>query len=283
MKRLEDRVAVITGGASGIGLASAERVLAEGGRVILADLNATTGQAALERLRAAGYEGRVDFVQGDVTSEAQVAATMERALANWGRLDIAFLNAGVGGAFGSILETEVEDWDQTFVFLTRSVFLGIKHAARRMGPGASIVATASVAGLAGGGGSHAYSAAKAAVVSLVRTAALELGPRRIRVNGIAPGVISTPLAHRGDERNLPDLGGRQPLPDGGQPTDIAAAFAYLGSDDARFMTGETMVVDGGLMAGGASIWVNDNRLLAGRPGMNRGSTGLPSGFRKPKD
>ncbi|MEC9347489.1 MAG: SDR family oxidoreductase [Pseudomonadota bacterium] len=282
MNRLEDRVAVITGGASGIGFASAERVLAEGGRVILADLNATTGQAALERLVAAGHDGRVDFVQGNVAEEPDVAATMERALSNWGRLDIAFLNAGVGGAFGSIMETEVEDWDQSFAFLTRSVFLGIKHAARRMQPGGSIIATASVAGLSGGGGSHAYSAAKAAVVSLVRSAALELGPHEIRVNGIAPGVISTPLSHRGNERNLPDLSKRQPLPGRGQPQDIASALAFLASDDARFVTGETLVVDGGLLAGGAAIWGDDTRLLAGRPGMNRGTTGLPSGLREPK-
>lgn len=282
MNRLQDRVAVITGGASGIGLAAAERLLAEGARVLIADLNAEAGATALDKLRAAGHDGRVDFTAGDVADEAAVRETTKRAAETWGRLDIAFLNAGVGGAFGSILDTEVEDWDQSFVWLVRSVFLGIKHAAPLMGEGGSIVATASVAGLAGGGGSHAYSAAKAAVVNLVRSAALELAPRRVRVNAIAPGVIVTPLLHRGDPKNVPDVSARQPWPDRGQPEDIAAALAYLVSDDARFVTGETLVVDGGVLAGAANIWGADNRLLAGRAGMNRGSTGLASGYRAAK-
>jgi NAD(P)-dependent dehydrogenase (short-subunit alcohol dehydrogenase family) len=210
---------------------------------------------------------------------------MARAVENWGRLDIAFLNAGIGGAFGSILETHVEDWDQTFAWLVRSVFLGIKHAAPHMiagGAGGSIVATASVAGLSGGGGPHAYSAAKAAVVNLVRSAALEFAPERVRINAIAPGVIITPLVHRGDMRNVPDISARQPLPDQGQPEDIAGALAYLVSDDARFVTGETLVVDGGVLAASANVWGADNQLMAGRPGMNRGSTGLGSGFREAK-
>lgn len=281
MDRLTNRVAVVTGGASGIGFATVERLLAEGARVIVADLNAETGGAAIERLKEAGHADSVDLVCGDVAEEADVAATMSRAVEKWGRLDIAFLNAGVGGAFGSIMETDVEDWDQTFAYLSRSVFLGMKHAAKRMGEGGSIVVTASIAGLGGGAGSHGYSAAKAAVISLVRTAAMELGPRRIRVNAIAHGVIATPLAHRGDERNLPDLKGRQPWPDLGQPADIAAAVAYLGSDDARFVTGETLAVDGGVTARGSDVWGDNDMLLAGRPGMNRGSTGLASGFRSP--
>lgn len=279
VKRFEDRVAVVTGGASGIGLASVERLLAEGARVIIADLNVETGQTALSRLREAGHEGRVDFVAGDVAEEASVAETMERAVANWGRLDFAFLNAGVGGAFGSILEMAVEDWDQSFAFLVRSVFLGIKHAAKRMDAGGSVVATGSIAGIAGGGGGHAYNAAKAAVINLVRSTAVELAPRRIRVNAIAPGVIVTPLLHRGDERNIPDLSGKQPWPELGRPEDIAGTLAFLLSDDARFVTGEIVVVDGGFMAGAANVWGENNVLLSGRPGMNRGSTGLASGFR----
>lgn len=279
MKRLEDRVAIVTGGASGIGLASVARLLSEGARVAIADLNGDAGQAAVARFEEAGYSGNVDFVAGDVADEENVAATMECAIRNWGRLDIAFLNAGVGGAFGSILETDADDWDQTFAYLVRSVFLGIKHAAAQMTDGGSIIATASVAGLSGGGGSHAYSAAKAAVVNLVRSTSLELGQKRIRVNAIAPGVISTPLAHRGNEKNLPDMSGRQSLPDQGQPEDIAAALAFLASDDARFVTGETIVVDGGVIAGGANIWSRNDMLLAGRPGMNHGSTGRRSALR----
>ncbi|WP_416898665.1 MAG: SDR family NAD(P)-dependent oxidoreductase [Minwuia sp.] len=279
MKRLEGRVAVVTGGASGIGFASVERLAAEGARVVITDLNEATGKAAVQRMADAGHAEAVDLVCGDVADEAHVADAMDRAIDRWGRLDIAFLNAGVGGAFGSLLETAVEDWDQTFAYLTRSVFLGIKHAGKRMGEGGSIIATASIAGLGGGAGSHGYSAAKAAVISLTRTAAMELGPRRIRVNAIAPGVISTPLAHRGKESNLEALCARQPWPDTGQPADIAAALAFLASDDARFVTGETVTVDGGLRARSSDVLGDNSMLLAGRTGMNRGSTGLKSGFR----
>ena len=282
--RLEGRVAVVTGGASGIGRASTLRLLAEGARVLFADLNEASAAETLAAAAAAGHADRVAFERGDVTEDATVARVMDAAAERWGGLDIAFLNAGVGGAFGPIADTSVEEWDATFVFLVRSVFLGIKHAARHMrrGGGGSIVATASVAGISGGGGSHAYSAAKAAVVNLVRSTSIELAPDRVRVNAIAPGLIETPLVHGGDPARLPDVSERQPWPDRGQPDDIAGALLYLASDDARFTTGVTLIVDGGVTANGANIWGlgADSRLYRGA-GLNRGTTGLPSEVREP--
>ena len=186
-------------------------------------------------------------------NEADVAALVAEAEKHFGRLDIAYLNAGVGGAFGPIAETSVEDWDYTFAVLTRSVFLGMKHASLAMkkhGDGGVILVTASIAGMVGGGGSHAYSAAKAAVISLIENVAAELGGDRIRVVGIAPGVISTPLVHRGRPEKYEKQFGHQPWPDRGEPECIADVAAFLCSDDARFITGETIKVDGGLSGAG---------------------------------
>ena len=295
--RFEGRAAVITGGASGIGRAAVLRFLSEGARVTFADLNDANAEETLALARAAGHGERIAYVRADVTDEGAVRDCFEGAAARWGRLDIAFLNAGVGGAIGPIAETTVEEWDTTFAFLVRSVFLGAKFAAPAMranpggpdggrvggpdsglrgGPGGgAIVATGSVAGLSGGGGPHAYSAAKAAVINLVRSLALELAMYRIRVNGVAPGLIDTPLAHGGDPSRLPDMSQRQPWPDRGQPEDIAAAAAFLASDDARFITGETIAVDGGVMANGSNIWgLGENCRFLQKSGLNRGTTGL---------
>lgn len=289
--RFEGRAAVVTGGASGIGRAAVLRFLAEGASVAFADLNDANAEETLALARAAGHGGRIAYVRADVTDEAAVKGCFEGATARWGRLDIAFLNAGIGGAIGPVTETTVEEWDTSFAFLVRSVFLGAKHAtpAMRANPGGSdgvpaggaIVATGSVAGLSGGGGPHAYSAAKAAVINLVRSLALELASYRIRVNGVAPGLIDTPLAHGGDPSRLPDMSERQPWPDRGRPEDIAAAAAFLASDDARFITGETITVDGGVMANSSNIWgLGENCRFLQKAGLNKGTTGLENVVRE---
>ncbi|MCP4222519.1 MAG: SDR family NAD(P)-dependent oxidoreductase, partial [Actinomycetia bacterium] len=170
--QLEGRVAVITGAASGMGLATAERFVAEGAKVIIADFNVEGGQAAADALGPAAR-----FTLCDVSREDDVAAAAALAVDTFGRLDIMFNNAGIGGAFGPITEIEADDWDATFGVLVRGVFLGIKHAARIMidqGEGGSIINTGSIAGLGGGAGPQAYSAAKAAVSNLSTTAATEL-------------------------------------------------------------------------------------------------------------
>ena len=283
--RFSGRVALITGGASGMGLATAHRFLAEGARVVIADLNEVAGSAVLEDLSAGGHAEDLRFVRTDVAVEDDVAAAVAFAVESFGRLDVVFNNAGVGGAFGSITEIAVEDWDYTFGVLVRGVFLGIKHGARAMidgGRGGAIVNTASVAGLSGGSGPQAYSAAKAAVVNLTRAAALELAPRKIRVNAICPGAILTPLL---GTSHGPDLAERldrlQPWPEHGVGDDIAGAALFLASDDARFVTGEALVVDGGLTAAGPGLVarLSIDPAKVGLAGVNRGTTGQPATVR----
>jgi NAD(P)-dependent dehydrogenase (short-subunit alcohol dehydrogenase family) len=280
-------VAIVTGGASGMGRATVMRFLSEGAKVIVADLNEANGAETLAAARAAGHGDSAAFVRCDVASEADTIAIVAEAERRFGRLDIAYLNAGVGGAFGPIAETSVEDWDYTFAVLSRSVFLGMKHASqaiKKHGDGGVILVTASIAGMVGGGGSHAYSAAKAGVISLIENVAAELGPHRIRVVGIAPGVISTPLLHRGRPDRYEKQFRHQPWPDRGEPDVIADVASFLCSDDARFITGETIKVDGGLLAQGIALWGDsrDNPFMR-TAGVNRGTTGEAMVVRNLKD
>jgi len=254
--RLADKVALITGGASGMGRATALRFLEEGACVVIADMNEGTGKETLELAAKLGAAKRITFVRTNVADEDDVAAAVERAL-EFGGLDCMFNNAGIGGALGSLLDTEVDDWDATCAVLLRGVSLGIKHAGRAMkatGLGGSIINTASVAGLSGGAGPACYSACKAAVINLSRAAALELAPLRVRVNAICPGGILTPLIHRGDEESAKTRLERfQPWPAHGRGEHIANAALFLASDESEFVTGEALVVDGGLTAAGPSL------------------------------
>jgi NAD(P)-dependent dehydrogenase (short-subunit alcohol dehydrogenase family) len=298
--RLEGKVALITGGASGMGRATVIRFLAEGAAVVVADLNEETGKQTLAEIERSGAGARARFARTDVTSEVQVQEAVELATREFGRLDVVFNNAGIVGAVGSILDTEVEDWDFTFAAVTRSVFLGIKHGGRAMrsaGVDGSIINTASVAAFSGGGGPVAYSAAKAAVINLTRAAALELAAHRIRVNAICPGAILTPLVHRGREAKLRQLfADMQPWPEAGEGHHIAAAALFLASDDAIFVTGESLVVDGGAMAKGPATWSRGPAPLFRRQpglaapeelgsgalfsGLDHGNTGIPSVARR---
>jgi NAD(P)-dependent dehydrogenase (short-subunit alcohol dehydrogenase family) len=273
--RLEGKVAVITGGASGMGRATTLRFLGEGASVVFGDMNEQTAQETLDL--AGDFEKNVRFIRTDVSEESDVEAMIALATEEFGRLDIVFNNAGVGGAFGSIDAIEVDDWDYTFAVLTKGPFLGIKHGARVMkeqGWGGSIINTASVAGLSGGSGPQAYSAAKAAVVNLSMAAAVELGPDKIRVNAICPGGISTPLISIGRTKEDVDAGlvELQPLPVAGQPEHIAAAALFLASEDSEFITGHALVVDGGLEAMGPNLF-GRQRIFEGMRGVSRGSTG----------
>ena len=278
--RLEGRVAVVTGGASGMGKASVLRFLAEGASVVVADFNEANGEAVVAEAAGAGHEGRIRFVRTDVAEEADVERMIATAVDGFGTLDILFNNAGVGGAFGPVTRLEVADWDYTFAVLTRGVFLGIKHGAAAMqaaGGGGSIINTASIAGLSGGAGPLAYSAAKAAVINLTRAAAVELAPDRIRVNAICPGVILTPLAlGKGNlERTAERFAGLQPWPEHGTGEDIAGVALFLASDDSNFVSGDSVLVDGGLTALGPGL-TRSLRIAsdkAGAVGANRGTTG----------
>jgi NAD(P)-dependent dehydrogenase (short-subunit alcohol dehydrogenase family) len=276
--RLDGKVAVITGGGSGIGRATALRFLAEGAAVVIADLNRDAGAETLELARDAGHE-RIHFVPTDVTDEAQIAAAIQAAPQRFGRLDCVFNNAGIAGAFGPITHLDAGEWDFTFAVLVRAVMLGMKHGARVLkaqGQGGSFINTASVAGLSGGDGPQAYSASKAAVINLSQSVAVELAADRIRVNAICPGLILTPLVHRGNAELLePIAAGMQPWPEPGRPEHIAAVALFLASDDARFVTGEALVADGGMVAVGANAAqkLGQGSAMYAAAGVDHGSTG----------
>ena len=285
--RLENKVAVITGGASGMGRSTVLRFLAEGASVVVADYNAATGEETLGLAAAAGHGDRVSFIRTDVAREADIEAMIAHAVARFGRLDVLFNNAGVGGAIGPLTETTVEDWDYTFDVLAKGVFLGIKHGARVLkaqGQGGAIINTASIAGLSGDAGPLVYSAAKAAVISLSKSAAVELAPQRIRVNAICPGFIATPLAAGGDPARIREAFARsQPWPETGSGEHIAGAALFLASDDAAFVTGEALIVDGGLTAAGPELSKKFSRVSArdaAVSGITKGSTGEPPELRR---
>ena len=257
--RMQDRVAVITGGASGIGRRTAERFVEEGGRVVIADLQEAAGSAVAAAL---GGPDHARFLRCDVLREEDIAAAVAFAGATWGRLDLMFNNAGRGGVPDAIAAMPVEGWDWTMDLLVRSVMLGIKHAAGPMKAqgGGAIVNTASVAGLIPGSTAAAYAVAKAAVIHLTKCAAMELAEHRIRVNCVCPGPVATPIFGRGlnlpsqldasvAERAAAHLDDFQPLPRGGRADDIAEGVMYLADDRAGFVTGHALTIDGGLTAG----------------------------------
>jgi NAD(P)-dependent dehydrogenase (short-subunit alcohol dehydrogenase family) len=210
--RLEGKVAVITGGGNGIGRATALRFLAEGARVVIADLNPTSGEETLALARQAGAGERIRFLPADVTREADVAAAVQAGPDAFGRLDCVFNNAGIAGAFGPITHVDAD----------------------------------------------------------------ELAPQRIRANAICPGLILTPLVHRGAEAAMEPIAARmQPWPEAGRPEHIAAVALFLASDEARFVTGEALVADGGLTAAGgnAAEKLGMGGAMYAAAGMDRGSTG----------
>ncbi|WP_037355861.1 SDR family NAD(P)-dependent oxidoreductase [Amycolatopsis orientalis] len=273
-----NEVALVTGGASGMGRASVARFLDRGFDVVIADLNREVAERTLAELDAGD---RVRFAHTDVSDEAQFEAAIAQTVESFGRLDVLVNAAGVGGAFGPLTELEVDDWDYTFDVVLRSVFLGVKHAGRVMraqGTGGAIVNFGSVGAFAAGAGVQAYSVAKAGVQHLTKIAAFEYAADRIRVNAVAPGIITTPLIGLTAEDLKPVLGTVQPLPYAGEPDFVAGVVSFLASDDAKFITGEVITVDGGMIAAGPQLGnlVNNNPALNGLVGVNRGSTGQKS-------
>ncbi len=259
MGTLDDRVAIVTGAASGIGAATATRLVAEGARVLLADIQDEAGAALADDLGP-----NAAYRHANVAREADVADAVREVTERWGGLDILHNNAGFVGVTGPLEETTDTEWHETLDVLLSSVFYGTKHAAPAMRArgGGSIVNTASVCGLQAGIGTHVYTVAKHGVVGLTRSSALELAEDGIRVNAICPGYIATGLAAGRSVTEVDDaelqrrlarardaMGDSQALHRMGEPSDIAAAVAWLASDDAAWVTGTTQVVDGGLMAG----------------------------------
>lgn len=257
MGRLEGKVAIITGGASGIGAATARLFIDEGASVLIADLQDDKGGELAETLGS-----QSDYLHADVSRERDVEALVGRAIEDHGRLDCMFNNAGIAGPTGPIESVDVKGFDEAVGVLLRGVFLGIKHAApvmKRQGSG-SIISTASVAGLRTGYGNHIYSAAKAGVIQLTRSVAMELGESGLRVNCICPGFIPTPMIGRARGLTIAEADGKleeiresftsaQPLRRPGDPSDIAKAALWLASDDSSFVNGHALVVDGGVTGG----------------------------------
>ncbi len=249
MAELDGKVAVVTGGASGIGAGTVKRFIEEGARVVIADMQEEKGQALADSLK-----GSAVYIKTDVTIEDQVKAAIDKAGSEWGRLDCVFNNAGFGGAIGPLEDTPVEDYDITMNVLVKGVFLGMKHAIPVMKKqGGSLINTASVAALICGHTPHLYAVAKAAVVHLTKSVALEVGENSIRVNAICPGFIETPLSTntvgKEDREGGLDLKIMQAIPRTGQPDDIAQMACWLASDRSGFVTGQSIAVDGGTTAG----------------------------------
>jgi NAD(P)-dependent dehydrogenase (short-subunit alcohol dehydrogenase family) len=260
--RLDGKVAVITGGVSGIGLGTVELFVAEGARVIAADIQDEKGRMLEQR-----FGGALRYVHCDVTSEGDIAGAVGLARSEFGGLDILFNNAGISDSMRAIAEIQADTWSWIFDVLVRGPALGMKYAAPLMleRGGGSIINTASIAGLQAGWGPIAYSSAKAAVIHMSRVAAAQLSPQKIRVNAICPGLIATSIfgASIGLPREVADqMAARvaehgakvQPVPKAGAPEDIAKAALYLASDDSEFVTGTRLVVDGGITVGGAHSW-----------------------------
>ena len=255
--RLDGKVAIVTGGTSGIGARTVEVFVAEGARVAIAGRTVEKG----EHLAAALGDAAL-FVETDVAKEADIEALVAATVEHFGRLDCLFNNAGIPGPNEPIAYLSWEGYVKTMNVNVGGVLMGMKHAARvmkRQGSG-SIINNASVAGLRTGYGDHLYSATKAAVIHVTRTAAMELGERGIRVNSISPGAILTPVFGKalglstGDADATVDrldalFQSRQPIPRSGLPEDIAHAALFLASDEAGFVNGHNLTVDGGLTGG----------------------------------
>ena len=247
--RLQGQVAIITGGASGIGEGTARLFVENGARCVIVDIQPDRGEAL-----AAELGDVATFVRADVGREDDVAAAVAAAVERFGRLDCMFNNAGILGAVGPIADLDASAWQRSMSVLLDSVFFGIKHAAKVMIPQGSgtIINTTSTAGLRAGLGPHVYTTAKHAVVGLTGSVANELGPHGIRVNGIAPGATVSALTaalSTGDHANLDEaankIGRRAPLGRPGVPRDIANAALFLASEESSWVNGTVLVVDAG--------------------------------------
>jgi 3-oxoacyl-[acyl-carrier protein] reductase len=246
MSKLDGKVAIVTGGASGIGKRTAQVFVEEGARVVIADLNGDGVAAMVAQLG----DNHVDGVQLDIRDEEAVERMVDQAFRRFGRLDIAFNNAGISG-FCPVHLYPLEEWDRLVGVCLTGTFLCIKHAAIRLiaqGQGGSIINVASINAVQAAEGFAAYCSAKAGVAMLTKVSALELGRHGIRVNGIGPGVIRTPMT----EMPLATVAGLEeafiheaPIGRIGVPEDVARLAVYLASDESSLMTGQTLFIDGG--------------------------------------
>jgi NAD(P)-dependent dehydrogenase (short-subunit alcohol dehydrogenase family) len=249
---LEGKVALVTGGTSGIGRETAVLFAKAGAKVVVAGRREAEGQETVELIRAAGGEGL--FVKTDVSRAAEVEALVQKTAERFGRLDAAFNNAGVEGAWIPIVRQSEEDFDRTISINLKGVWLCLKYEIRQMlkqGSGGSIVNMASALGLVGSAGTSAYSASKHGVIGLTKTAALENAKKGIRVNAVCPGMIETEMSSR--ILHVPAVHkfvlGCHPIGRLGRPIEVAEAALWMCSDKASFMTGQLLGIDGGFLAG----------------------------------
>ena len=246
MDRLKNKVALITGGGSGIGRATSLLFAREGAVVVIADVAGEVGRATVAEIAATG--GRATFVEADVSKSADVRRMIDTTVKVNGRIDVLFNNAGIEGPAARIADYEEEDWARVIAIDLTAVFLGMKYVIPQMAQqgGGVIISTASVAGIVAFPKSAAYAAAKAGVINLTRLAAIEYASKSIRVNCICPGVIETPMASRALGSRPDDTVARmQPLGRTGRPDEIANAALFLASDESSFATGAPFIIDGG--------------------------------------
>ena len=248
---LEGKVALVTGGASGIGRATALAFAREGAKVVIADVAVEDGEETVRMIEESG--GKAIFVETDVSQSDQVEALINKAVETYGRLDCAFNNAGIEGEQALTPDCTEENWDRVININLKGVWLGMKYEIPQMlkQGGGAIVNMSSVAGLVGFPSSPAYVASKHGILGLTKTAALEYATEGIRVNAVCPGVIRTPMVERatgGDPEVEAQFAAMEPVGRMGKPEEVAEAVVWLCSDAASFVTGHSMVVDGGLVA-----------------------------------
>ncbi len=242
--RLQDKVAIVTGGASGIGEFTVREMLKQGAKVVIADFNDAGGQKLADELGE-----NVSFIHVDVSNEEQVEAMVKHSVDTFGKVDILFSNAGIG-SIGSTHELTLEEWDKTISINLSGVFLCAKYALKEMvkqGSG-SIVNCASILGHVGQAATASYTAAKGGVVNMTRALALEYASKGIRVNAVCPGYIKTPLLDQLDDEMMQHLVSLHPLGRLGESHEVANAVVFLASEEASFVTGANLLVDGGYTA-----------------------------------
>ncbi len=248
--RLNDKVAIITGAASGIGRATALLFAREGAALVLADMQESALEETLSMIKAAGAQGVARKV--NVASEVEVKGLVDLAIGTFGRINVVCNNAGITGQYGGPEEWDGEDWQRVYAVNVLGAVYMIKHAARHLieSKNGAIVNTASVAGIRSGAGGNAYSASKSALINLTMTAACDLGGFNVRVNAVCPGLIETGMTkpvfdYARDKGKESKLGSRCELRRYGRPEEIAAAILFLASDEASYITGQALPVDGG--------------------------------------
>jgi NAD(P)-dependent dehydrogenase (short-subunit alcohol dehydrogenase family) len=249
---LRGKVGIVTGGTSGIGREAAVLFVKAGAKVVVAGRREVEGKETLDLVRTAGGDGL--FVKTDVSRAAEVRALVQKTVEKFGRLDLAFNNAGIEGSWIPIAEQSEEDWDRTIDINLKGVWLCLKYEIQQMlkqGGGGAIVNMASVAGLIGSAGTATYSASKHGVLGLTKAAALETARSGIRVNAVCPAVIETPMGERlfGEPEFRKFALGLHPIGRFGTPREVAEAVVWMCSDRASFMTGQSLVLDGGFLAG----------------------------------